>query len=259
MSKKNWISVKRGLSEDPKHRQAMGEAIWLFLHIIDAAEWETGIVYDWRDKDIADDMSISQRTVRDWRDRLTGKGYITCERKPHSLNIIIHNWTDPRTYSGKKMNVKQSDMEMSNTEKVIDTVIDTVMPQELAVNPTPFIESTSTSLSSKNPKKDLVDGFIELNIKNQDKIKEQEIIKEQIERGLGVTPNMARTDWETVVRGIQKREKNGQPLGTYITWCRRDKFNSPKTAQIANKPMIILDTWTAAFAHRPEEEYSREL
>ena len=36
MTKKHWISVKRGLSEDPKHRQAMGEAVWLFLHIIDA-------------------------------------------------------------------------------------------------------------------------------------------------------------------------------------------------------------------------------
>ena len=52
MSKKNWIFIKRGLSEDPKHRERMGMAIWLFMHICDAADWETGKVYDWRDKEI---------------------------------------------------------------------------------------------------------------------------------------------------------------------------------------------------------------
>ena len=147
MTKKNWISVKRGLSEDPKHREAMGGAVWLYLHIIDAADWEKGIVYDWRDKDIADDMSINQRTIRDWRDRLISKGYITCERRPHSLNIIIHNWTDPRSYSGKKLNINQSDITMSNTKKVIDTVIDTVIDQDSTGEPASFIQSTSTSTS----------------------------------------------------------------------------------------------------------------
>jgi Mn-dependent DtxR family transcriptional regulator len=91
MSKKNWISVKRGLSEDPKHREAMGEAVWLYLHIIDAADWEKGIVYDWRDKDIAADMGINPRTIRDWRDRLTSKGYITCKQQQHCAQIMWYN------------------------------------------------------------------------------------------------------------------------------------------------------------------------
>ena len=51
MSKKNWIYIKRGMSEDPKHRERIGMAIWLFMHMIDAADWETGRVYDWRDKE----------------------------------------------------------------------------------------------------------------------------------------------------------------------------------------------------------------
>lgn len=117
MSKKTWISVKRGLSEDPKHRQAMGEAIWLFLHIIDSADWEKGIVYDWRDKDVAADMSMSSATVRAWRQRLSDAGYITCNQKQHELEIIIHNWTDPRSYSGKKFNVKKGDMYISSSDE----------------------------------------------------------------------------------------------------------------------------------------------
>ena len=149
MSKKNWISVKRGLSEDPKHRQAMGEAVWLFLHIIDAADWEKGIVYDWRDCDVANDMSLSQRTVRDWRQRLQDAGYIKCEQRQHSLDVIIHNWTDPRSYSGKVLNKKQGDTAASPSEiqgdTQGDTEGDTQGTRQSRVNPTPFIESKSTS------------------------------------------------------------------------------------------------------------------
>ena len=57
MSKKNWIFIKRDLSEDPKHRERMGMAIWLFMHICDYAEWETGICYGWKDKQIAEEMN----------------------------------------------------------------------------------------------------------------------------------------------------------------------------------------------------------
>jgi DNA-binding protein H-NS len=159
MSKKNWISVKRGLSEDPKHRQAMGDAIWLFLHIIDAADWEKGIVYDWRDADIANDMSMNPRTVRDWRERLTKFGYIACIRRAHGLDIVIHNWTDPRTYSGKVLNKYQTDTVVSVSEEKekeidtvidtqIDTVIDTVIIQTPIAKPTSFIESKSISTST---------------------------------------------------------------------------------------------------------------
>jgi DnaD/phage-associated family protein len=156
MTKKNWISVKRGLSEDPKHRQAMGEAVWLFLHIIDAADWEKGIVYDWRDKDIGSDMCLNQRTVRDWRDRLSNKGYITCKQRQRGLDIIIHNWIDPRNYSGKTMNVRQGDMVVSlpgekefegdtQVDTRVDTQDDTQGIQDSTCKTASFIESTSTS------------------------------------------------------------------------------------------------------------------
>ena len=47
MARKTFVSVKRGLTQDPKHRERMGNRIWLFLHIIDRADFETGMVYDY--------------------------------------------------------------------------------------------------------------------------------------------------------------------------------------------------------------------
>ena len=96
MARKHWISVKRGLSEDPKHREQMGMAVWGFLHMIDRADWETGTVYDWRDKDEAEDMGLNERTLRDWRQRLVEKGYISCKQNRRGLDIVIYNWINPK-------------------------------------------------------------------------------------------------------------------------------------------------------------------
>ena len=50
MSKKTWIKVKRGLLA-PKHRELLGVRFWLYMYLLDKTEWETGIVYGWKDKD----------------------------------------------------------------------------------------------------------------------------------------------------------------------------------------------------------------
>jgi hypothetical protein len=130
MSKKHWISVKRGLSEDPKHRESMGMAIWGFLHMIDRADWETGKVFDWRDKDEAEDMGVNERTLRDWRQRLAEGGYIACDKKQRGLEITIFNWINPREYSAGVLNPKilsdtTSDMSVSVSEILSDTTFDT--------------------------------------------------------------------------------------------------------------------------------------
>jgi len=111
MSKKHWILIKRGLSQDPKHREQMGNAIWVYMHILDRADWETGIVYDWKDNDEADDMSLNVRTMRKWRRELAEAGYITCIQEQYGQKIIIHNWVNPRTYSGEVLNEIQGDTE----------------------------------------------------------------------------------------------------------------------------------------------------
>ena len=104
MAKKNWIYVKRGLSEDPKHRNQIGNRIWLFLHIIDRADWETGIVADWRDKEESDDMGMNFRTLQQQRQELDALGYITCQQTLHGQTITIHNWVNPRGYSNAVLN-----------------------------------------------------------------------------------------------------------------------------------------------------------
>jgi len=152
--KKHWIYLKRGLSEDPKHREAMGMAVWLFMHICDAADWEKGIVYDWRDKEIAIDMSISTNTVREWRSRLAEKKYITCKQRQHGIDIIIHNWINPRDYGGKKMNIFQGDASNSPSDKEKfqdlpqgESQGESQVPSLSNTNPAPFIESESESES----------------------------------------------------------------------------------------------------------------
>lgn len=104
--KKQWISVKCGLSRDPKHRQTMGEGIWLFLHILDVATWDDGIVRDWKDEDAAEEMGMPIRTLREHRRKLDELGYITCVQKQYTQDVIIHNWTNPREYNGQVYNVK---------------------------------------------------------------------------------------------------------------------------------------------------------
>lgn len=104
MAKKNWIYVKRGLSEDPKHRAAMGECIWLFMHIIDRADWETGIAYDWKDKDEAADLSMPVDTLRRQRQKLEEMDYVRCAQKQHSQDIYIMEWKNPRDYGSETKN-----------------------------------------------------------------------------------------------------------------------------------------------------------
>lgn len=107
--KKAWISVKCGLSRDPKHRRQMGKSIWTFLHMLDLADWETGIVYDWKDENAAEDMGIDVRVLREDRRKLDDEGYISCKQKQYGQEITIHNWTNPREYSGEVYNKKQGD------------------------------------------------------------------------------------------------------------------------------------------------------
>lgn len=82
----------------------MGVRVWLYLFILDSADWETGIVYGWKDKDAADDMGMSARTLQDQRQHLENEGYISCKQVLHGQDITITNWTNPREYSGEVYN-----------------------------------------------------------------------------------------------------------------------------------------------------------
>jgi hypothetical protein len=104
MAKKHWIYIKRGLSEDPKHRAGMGECIWLYMHIIDRADWETGIAYDWRDAEEAAQMSMPVDTLRYQRQKLERMDYIHCRQKQRGQDIAIMEWKNPRDYGSETKN-----------------------------------------------------------------------------------------------------------------------------------------------------------
>ena len=111
--KKLWISVKRGFIREPKHRLAVGECIWLFEYMLDIANWDTGIISDWTDESAAEDMEMPIRTLREQRRKLADGGYISSKQKLHGQDITIHNWTNPRDYSGEKLNEKHGGSEAS--------------------------------------------------------------------------------------------------------------------------------------------------
>lgn len=97
--KKTWIKIKRGLL-DPKHRDKLGIRIWLYLYILDQTDWETGKIFEWRDKDAAFALQMPWRTLQQQRQQLAEDGYISSEMKGNKQVITIHNWTSPREYSG---------------------------------------------------------------------------------------------------------------------------------------------------------------
>lgn len=104
MGKKHWIYIKRGLSEDPKHRAKMGECVWLYMHIIDRVDWETGIAFDWHDAEEATGMSMHLETLRRQRQKLADLNYILCRQKQHSQDIYVLEWRNPRDYGNEVKN-----------------------------------------------------------------------------------------------------------------------------------------------------------
>lgn len=105
---KHWIFMKCGLSRDPKHRAQMGECIWLYMRMIDRADWETGVVYDWKDGDEAIAMGMGVDTLRRQRQKMESLGYINCVQKQHSQDIYIMNWHNPRAYDQGVINPRPS-------------------------------------------------------------------------------------------------------------------------------------------------------
>lgn len=104
MAKKHWIYIKRGLSEDPKHRAQMAECVWLYMHIIDRADWETGIAFDWKDKEEAADMGMPVDTLRRQRQKLEELEYIQAKQKQHAQDLYILEWKNPRDYGSETKN-----------------------------------------------------------------------------------------------------------------------------------------------------------
>ena len=64
--KKTWIKIKRGFLQ-PEHRDAIGIRVWLYMFMVDQADWDTGVIYDWKDQNAADELGMPIGTLRQQR------------------------------------------------------------------------------------------------------------------------------------------------------------------------------------------------
>lgn len=127
MAKKTWIKVRRGIL-DPKHIDRLGSAWYLFLYILDQADWETGMIYDWKDKFAADDLGKPLSLIRLHRQRLEKNEYILCDKGQHSQTLSIMRWKDPRKDDFECSQTTDNDV-LSDTES---TLKDILTPPELS-------------------------------------------------------------------------------------------------------------------------------
>lgn len=97
---KNWIKLKRGLiTGAKKHRPKMGEAIWLYVYLVDQADFETGLVAEYTDLKAGEILGLGSMTVRYQRRKLEKEGYIECRQVQHGQQVIVTKWVDP-SYQG---------------------------------------------------------------------------------------------------------------------------------------------------------------
>jgi len=158
MAKKTWIKVKRGILE-PKHRRQLGAAWYLYFYMLDLTNWEDGVIYDWKDADVAADLDIPVSTLRDHRRKLEDELYIKTLIKQYGLEITINNWTNPREYSGDVYN--QVDENPSPQKYEVNTQVDTQVNTQVDEKLTPLhlIHSTHNHISHDNQQESCQDNI----------------------------------------------------------------------------------------------------
>ena len=117
MAHKTWIKVKCGILE-PKHIAKLGQAWYLYLYLLDNANWDTGVISEWKDEYGVQDLGKPLGMIREHRKQLIKEGYITCTKNQHSQTVVIHNWTNPRTYDGTVQNQSSDKSELKESESL---------------------------------------------------------------------------------------------------------------------------------------------
>lgn len=131
------IYVKNNLLE-PKHYQTMGEALWLYLWLLDKMtsvnEHGMGKVLSGRPityEDVNEDLGVSRQVYLRWIKKLRGAGYINTLRTPKGLVFTvnkaekifgkrsINNNTSSSVKKVKKGSIKNDTMKADDVSKVI--------------------------------------------------------------------------------------------------------------------------------------------
>lgn len=89
MSENDFFYVDAEIFTNPIHRKKMGQAVWLYLWIIDKADPETGLVPNYSDEMAAKAMGCPLSTARKYRAMLEKHEYIRSPFKRDGLVYII--------------------------------------------------------------------------------------------------------------------------------------------------------------------------
>lgn len=242
--KKQWISVKCGLSRDPKHRRQMGKTVWTFLHMLDIADWQTGIIHDWKDENAAEDMGIDIRVLREDRRKLEQDDYISCKQKQYGQDITIHNWTNPREYSGEVYNKKQSYEKYPPSNDAQGDTQGYIQGSRKDVTPTydsKIKESKDISLSEKEIQE--ANALVDAIISNGQKQPELDSLHD-FERsfGFGALPWYSNTAWDKFAKWIIK-QAGADWFSDYVIWRNGEgKYKSFSNKKIRENPAAFMDT-----------------
>lgn len=93
LAKNWWIHVWQGLVMDKraKHQKAMRQAVWLYLYLLIAANWKSGVLYR-RLSTIISETGFHERSISRWLNLLREKGYIETHSTGRALQISITKW-----------------------------------------------------------------------------------------------------------------------------------------------------------------------
>lgn len=86
-----FARIQWGLFADGKHEKKMGAAIWLYLYLVYAVDYETGKCFR-KLETIARDTKSPASTVKRRMKVLRDEGYIKTIRHQHNLEIQITKW-----------------------------------------------------------------------------------------------------------------------------------------------------------------------
>lgn len=265
--KKQWISVKCGLSRDPKHRRQMGKAVWTYMHMLDLADWETGIVYDWKDENAAEDMGIDIRVLREDRRKLDEEGYISCRQKQYGQDITIHNWTNPREYTGEVYNKKQGDGKLPPSKNAQGDAQGDAQGSIKDVIPT---LDSNIKESKPIPQNMPIDWYIQHGMPIPagltDGAKAETEAVNEFESALGLTTHWNEWDgikpeWMALKRFVIARHKeDAQAFRQYAAWYKDEgKFTGGMNAmQIRKQPHLFVTAWDLFKSARTAQESQTE-
>lgn len=227
MAKKHWIYIKRGLSEDPKHRAAMGECIWLYMHIIDRADWETGIAFDWKDTQEAAEMSMPVDTLRRQRQKLQELDYIKTKQKQHSQDVYILEWRNPRDYGCEIKNPRSEGLNPSipSNDEGLNQGLNEGLNQVDTQVKTPSSDSKSDSnltdiIQEANKK---MDAYLQLaNAPGMKRETRLDSILSYIGGKLHISATSKR--WKDFAKFVDNQQReHGQSIEMFISWLMAQK------------------------------------